>query len=677
MNPPSARSFSLHTDAAGAAPPDAFGPFRVLHQIGAGTLGPVFRAYDASRERLVAVKLFKLDLPPERGHQLVAEFERLIAAELSHPAIAAPLATGISGVSAYLVQDYVAADSLDLAVREYGPAPAANALRVAAQLAGALDFAAAVHVMHGALHPRDILLSSDDTRLTGLGVAHALERIGVVAPVRRPYTAPERIAGTDWDRRADVFSLAALMHELIWGRRVSGVGAKAAAHLTEVEGADLAALQRVFARALADRPANRYDTALEFAEALRLACPDVTIAPEPEPAPTRRVTREDEPRLPLDPPALGEPPRELRRDVAHDETAEPIVGPALAPPVDSGELRRSEPTREPHEGGRPAQTEAARFTAEDLEIAPRAAEPDIVYQPAPELRDAPAPFELPTAAPPGLLAGSEADPRSALEVTRTAIWPLVLALGVGIAIGFAGGFFAGSRERPSPLTAAAPASSGREFTEAVPSHSELNTRTAALKTPTAEPPTAELRPPAAESRAPDGEPRTATVASSAVADAGRLLVRSRPEGAHVTVDGRDHGVTPATIRDLPRGAHRVRIARDGYASEERRVMITTARPAQSLMVALNRSAAPAAARGAQPAPTPASRYTGALAVDSRPAGAKVFVDGKMVGTTPMAIPSVAAGSHVVRLEHDGYRRWSSSVRVVASEQNRVTASLER
>ena len=73
-----------------------------------------------ARERLVAVKLFKLDLPPERAHQLVAEFERLIAADLSHPAMAAPLATGISGVSAYLAQDYVAADSLDLVVREYG-----------------------------------------------------------------------------------------------------------------------------------------------------------------------------------------------------------------------------------------------------------------------------------------------------------------------------------------------------------------------------------------------------------------------------------------------------------------------------------------------------------------------------------------------------------------------------
>jgi serine/threonine protein kinase len=185
----------------------------------------VFRAYDATRERLVAVKLFALDLPPERTHQLVAELEHLVGAELTHPALAAPLATGISGVSAFLAQDYVAADSLDLAVREYGPAPVGSALRVATQLAGALDFAAAVQIMHGALHPRDVLLSSDDTRLTGLGITRALHRIGVVAPVRRPYTAPERIAGGEWDRRADVFSLAALMHELMWGRRVSGLGA--------------------------------------------------------------------------------------------------------------------------------------------------------------------------------------------------------------------------------------------------------------------------------------------------------------------------------------------------------------------------------------------------------------------------------------------------------------------
>ena len=558
----------------------------------------MFRAYDSTRERLVAVKLFTLDLPPERGHQLVAGFERLIAADLTHPALAAPLATGISGVSAFLVQDYVAADSLDLAIREHGPAPAANALRVAAQLAGALDFAAAVNVTHGALHPRDVLLSSDDSRLTGLGVTRALERIGVVAPVRRPYTAPERIAGGEWDRRADVFSLAALMHELMWGRRVSGHGAQAAESLTDIAGADLSALRAVFARALAENPAERFETALEFAEALRNACPDVAVAPEPARARKRRAAREEEPRLPLD--------------------EEEVV------------------------------LEEERYR--DVEVAPA-----IMREVVPDV----APHEPPMAIPAGLITGHDPELLSALERSRSAIWPLVLALVVGIVIGFAGGYGVGSREQPgtAAVTAAAPAAApvpaGREFTEG-----------AVAEVPKPAPPAASAAP-APKSEV--GRPKS---------DAGRLLVRSRPAGAYVSVDGRDYGRTPVAVRDLARGAHRVTITHDGYAPEERRIVITTSRPSQTMTVALARPRA-AASRSAQMPATPASRFTGALAVDSRPAGAKIFMDGKLVGTTPMSLPAVPAGSHAIRLEHDGYRRWSSSVHVVASEQNRVTASLER
>src|SRR5205823_8930869 len=89
---PSRQESRLHTEAAGTAPPDAFGPFRVLHQIGAGTLGPVFRGYDAERERLVAIKLFTIELAPDRVRRLVGRFERLIASNLTHPSIAAPLA---------------------------------------------------------------------------------------------------------------------------------------------------------------------------------------------------------------------------------------------------------------------------------------------------------------------------------------------------------------------------------------------------------------------------------------------------------------------------------------------------------------------------------------------------------------------------------------------------------
>ena len=653
----------------------------------------MFRAYDATRERLVAVKLFKLDLPPEKAHQLVAEFERLIAADLKHPALAAPLVTGISGVSAFLAQDYVAADSLDLAVREYGPAPANNALRVAAQLAGALDYAAAVHITHGALHPRDVLLSSDDTRLTGLGVSCALERIGVVAPVRRPYTAPERIAGGEWDRRADVFSLAALMHELMWGRRVSGVGPRAVERLAEIPGADLAGLQAVFARALAENPGDRFATALEFVEALQAACPDIAMAPEPEPPATRRLAREEEPRLPLESSSVVDEPAPSE-EVQAFRPAEPVARQTVQPPEPDAELNV-----------RTAPDVAQDFRGADRTIAPLPiAAPEIAYQPAAQMEQAVV-SDPPARVTAGVITGHDAEPMSALEVSRTAVWPLVLALGVGMAIGFAGGFFAGSRAQtpapPATIAAAAPAPAGKEFTEAsVPAaapgppaanselktpDSELKTQNSEAKTQSSEPPknlssdTSDLKPETGDlkSETSNLKSETSNLKSPAVPSAdGRLLVRSRPEGARVSVDGKDRGVTPATVRDLARGAHRVRITREGYAPEERRIVVTPSRPSQSMTVALEPARAAAPSR-AQAATAPPARFTGALAVDSRPTGAKVFMDGQLVGTTPMSLPSVSAGSHAIRLDHDGYRRWSSSVRVVAGEQNRVTASLER
>src|SRR4051794_136953 len=239
MAEPSRGVPTLHTDAAGTAPPDAFGPFRVAQQIGAGTLGPVYVAYQAELDRHAAVKLFRLDVPPDRVHQFAGDLEALVAKNLAHPGITVPFAAGIVEASAWLAEELVPGDALDVVVRDFGPAPPADAVRIATQLAGALDFAAVVNITHGMLHPRDVLVSPEDVRITGLGIARALERIGVAVPVRRPYTAPERAAGHAWDRRADVFSLAAVMFELLFGRRVVGAGEQAREAVGELDGANV------------------------------------------------------------------------------------------------------------------------------------------------------------------------------------------------------------------------------------------------------------------------------------------------------------------------------------------------------------------------------------------------------------------------------------------------------
>jgi chromosome segregation ATPase len=69
-------------------------------------------------------------------------------------------------------------------------------------------------------------------------------------------------------------------------------------------------------------------------------------------------------------------------------------------------------------------------------------------------------------------------------------------------------------------------------------------------------------------------------------------------------------------------------------------------------------------------------YVGALTVDSAPAGSAVFVDRQPVGQTPLQLTQLRAGSHVVRIEHDGYDRWTTAVQVAADKHTRVSAQLQ-
>jgi hypothetical protein len=82
-------------DPAAFAPPPAFGPFRVLHQIGIGALGPVFRTYEPTRDRLFAIKVFRLDVTPEQAGSLADELARAADAGLFHPSIVEPIAAGV------------------------------------------------------------------------------------------------------------------------------------------------------------------------------------------------------------------------------------------------------------------------------------------------------------------------------------------------------------------------------------------------------------------------------------------------------------------------------------------------------------------------------------------------------------------------------------------------------
>jgi hypothetical protein len=142
------------------------------------------------------------------------------------------------------------------------------------------------------------------------------------------------------------------------------------------------------------------------------------------------------------------------------------------------------------------------------------------------------------------------------------------------------------------------------------------------------------------------------------------------------------GRTPLTLDNLPFGRYVIRLVLPGYDASRHELTLSARDATQEVRGRLERAAAPA-----RPAPAPAPRttttkpapsrvFTGTLYVDSRPRGATVFLDGRSVGQTPLSLPDVPIGAHVVRLELAGKRTWTTSTRVVAGETARVTGSLE-
>ena len=692
---PSFQEYPLNTDAAGTAPPDAFGPFRVLHQIGAGALGPVFRAYQPEQDRLVAVKVFRIDLPPERAHQLVAQLERLIAADLSHAGIAAPLATGITDVSPYLAMDFVAADSLDMVIRDQQATTPADAVRIATQLASALDLAAAIDITHGVLHPRDVLLSADDVRMTGIGIAHALEEVGFSAPVRRPYTAPERANGGPWDRRADVFSLAALVFELLTRRRISGPGDQPLDSFARVAGASADALDKVFDRALAERPHDRFATAGDFARALQAAVerkrsvasrvgPSIRPSiPEPEVEPSTPVAAEELPLFtdsllgekPELPAADATPPPLL--DVSHEtlapdvpfrdapvSTVESLHEPELRPyrpgPGVDDDIHSTPPAKTRHPLSVDDFSEAVRHTS-PLRHEPAFNVDDVLTTEA-DVPTRPAPFEL-----------VEAGGRSS-----SGVWPLMLALFVGIALGFGMAMLLLGRDRVplAPTQAATSPAPGRPATDVrdEPIREVTEQTVAAPPKPAAPPSTA-----AATAEPPRPVPNTPTAAPAAKtpAPAASASANVKPGAAKPTA------TTPSKPAS---GRNDNRAANTPSPRTQARPPAAAAKPTPTRPGATVTRGAPAAGRGANRAATPPAKAaaptvpkaeSGSLVVESRPAGASVFLDGRRVGTTPLVLGTVKAGQYTIGLDIDGYKRWATSVRVTSGERSRVAASLER
>jgi Protein kinase domain/PEGA domain len=698
----------------------------VLHQIGIGTLGPVFRTYEPIRDRLVAVKVFRLDIVPEQAQLLADALSRATESSLFHPSIVEPIASGVEGTLAYRAEEYVAAESLDVAMRHYAPAPTEKALPFITQLAGAIDFARAAGVGHGGLHPRDIFVTPDEARATGFGVVEALEQVGIRAPIRRPYSAPERIDGGKWGTPADVFSLAAITFELLTGRRPAGTGAQAGAL---PDGPRSAALHAVLARAMDDDPARRYASALAFAGALESAArgePDTTAVwpvaalaavpaalaaarprqpppspppppePEPEIEPGPEVRSEATPESPfalnLDAPRGGRTAAEPELHLTAEPTPAEFALDEVLDPAPT--LFDEDEEEEVEQEGEDVETEVlpvvatGHFLDDFVEEGTVAEEATIA-----EEEDDVAAEEPVYAAEAPMFAAAEPDPvdPDVTERSGPTILPYAVTLVLGLLPGFAAGYFVGSRDRLTPTAAPpsvsvappAPAATGPATSEKPGQYSEQKV--------TAPPPIAAADAGAPSAVAPSAPARVRVPAPApAPVDAprperiaGHLVVRSTPSRAAVTVNGTWRGRTPLTLDALPFGRYVVRVVLDGFNVAREEVSLTARDASYTVDARLEpkaRGRASLRPTSPQPTPPPAPPQpvstTGSIYVDSRPRGATVIVDGKTVGQTPLSLADVAPGGHVVRIEMAGKQSWTSLAKVAAGQVARVTGSLE-
>ena len=270
------------------------GPFEILTPLGAGGMGEVYRARDTRLNRTVAIKLLPSEVlnAPGRSVERFRREARAIA-RITHQHICTLHDVGEDGPAIFLVMEYV--DGVTLAARlGDGPLPLALALRVATQIADALDHAHRHGVVHADLKPGNIMLTRDSVKLLDFGLAklkepdekasidatrsERLTEVGSIAGTV-PYMAPEQIEGSEVDGRTDIFAFGVVLFEMLCGRRpfagdsraslMAAIVAAEPPALSSLQPRAPASLERLIRRCLAKDPDDRWQTARDLAAELR------------------------------------------------------------------------------------------------------------------------------------------------------------------------------------------------------------------------------------------------------------------------------------------------------------------------------------------------------------------------------------------------------------------------
>ena len=261
------------------------GRYRIERALGAGGMATVFLARDLKHDRDVALKVLRPELAAVLGAERFLQ-EIRISAKLDHPHILTLIDSGESEGFVWYVLPYVRGESLRQKLTREKQLSIEEAVRIATQVASALDYAHRQGVIHRDIKPENILLHEGEAVVADFGIALAVREAGGqrftesgLSLGTPQYMSPEQATGgRELDARADVYSLAAVVYETLAGEpphtgpTVQVVIAKLLTERptrirtvrdTVPEGIDTAV-----AKALAKVPADRFAGAAEFAAAL-------------------------------------------------------------------------------------------------------------------------------------------------------------------------------------------------------------------------------------------------------------------------------------------------------------------------------------------------------------------------------------------------------------------------
>jgi serine/threonine protein kinase len=198
--------------------------FTDVELIGAGGMGTVYRAFDPSMNRVVALKVMSVPLgAPEQLKRFMREAHAL--SRLEHTNIIKVYRVGQNdAMQPYMVLEYVDGQSLDLIIEREGALAVDRALPLFKQLASALACAHAQGIVHRDVKPSNVLLAGNIAKLADFGIARDLMRTTQATQpgtmIGSPmYASPEQSAGQPVDARSDVYSLGCLMYEVLTGQR--------------------------------------------------------------------------------------------------------------------------------------------------------------------------------------------------------------------------------------------------------------------------------------------------------------------------------------------------------------------------------------------------------------------------------------------------------------------------